>query len=51
MPIARNDHMVVDGDAKQLANLDDLLGHVDIGPGWCGVARRVIVDEHAAGGM
>ena len=51
MAIPCNDDMVVDSDTKQPANLDDLLGHVDIGPGWRGVARRVIVDEHAAGGV
>jgi hypothetical protein len=51
MPIPRNDHMVVDGDTKQPTNLDDLLGHVDVGPRWRGVAGWVVVHEHAAGGM
>jgi hypothetical protein len=51
MAIPRNDHMVVDGDTKQPTNLDDLLGHVDIRPGWRGIARRVVVDEDATGGV
>jgi hypothetical protein len=51
MPIPCDDHMVVDSDTKQPANFDNLLGHVDIGPRWGGVAGRVIVDEHAAGGV
>src|SRR3984893_12151569 len=51
MKIPRDDHMVGDSDSKEPANLDDLLGHVDIGTGWRGVARWVIVDEEAAGGV
>jgi hypothetical protein len=51
MAISRDDHVIVDSDAKQVANLDHLLGHVDIGPGWRGVAGRVVVDENAAGGV
>ena len=48
MPIPRDDHMVVDSDTKRHTNLDDLLVHLDIGPGWRGFARRVIVHEDAA---
>ena len=51
MAIPGDDHVVVDSDTKQLANLVNLLGHVDIGPGWRGVAGRVVVDEDAAGGV
>jgi hypothetical protein len=51
MPIPGDDDVVMDGDAKQLANLDDLLGHIDIGTGWRCVAGRVVVDENAAGGV
>jgi hypothetical protein len=51
MAIPADDHMVVDGDAKQVANFDDLLGHVDVGTGRGGVAGRVVVDEDAAGGV
>jgi hypothetical protein len=51
MPIPGDDDVVMDSDAKQLADLVNLLGHVDIGPRWGGEARRVIVDEHAAGGV
>ena len=51
MAIPADDHMVVDGDAKQVANFGDLLGHVDVGPRWCGVAGRVVVHENAASGV
>src|ERR1700730_9894270 len=51
MPIPRNDHMVMDSNTKQVANFCHLFGHIDIGPGWRGVARRVVVDEDAAGGV
>jgi hypothetical protein len=51
MPIPCDDHMVVDGNTKEPAHLDNLLGHVDIGAGWRRVARRMIVDEDAAGGV
>ena len=51
MAIPCDDHMVVDSDAKQPANFSHLFGHIDIGPGWRGVAGRVIVDEDTAGGM
>src|ERR1700730_519732 len=51
MPIARDDHVVLDRDAEQVANLDHLLGHVDIGPRWRWVTGRVVVHEHAAGGV
>jgi hypothetical protein len=51
MAIPRDNHVVVDGDPKQVANFSNLLGHVDIGAGWRGVAGRVIVHQHAARGM
>jgi hypothetical protein len=51
MAIPCDDHMVVDSDTKEPAHLDDLLGHVDIGTRWRGIAGRVIVDEDAAGGV
>jgi hypothetical protein len=51
VPILGDDDVVMDSDAKQLANLVNLLGHVDIGPGRRGVAGRMIVNEDAAGGM
>ena len=51
MPIPGDDDVVMDSDAKQLANLVNLLGHVDIGPRWRGVAGRMVVDEDAAGGV
>ena len=51
MTVPADDHVIVDSNAKQVANLDHLLGHVDIGPGWRCVAGRVVVDENAAGGV
>src|ERR1700732_1432513 len=51
MPIPGDDDVVMDSDAKQLADLVNLLGHVDIGPGRRGVTGWVVVDENAAGGV
>jgi hypothetical protein len=45
MTVPADDHVVVDSDAKQVANLDHLLGHLDIGPGWRGVAGRMVVEQ------
>src|SRR4029077_14965887 len=51
VPIPGDDDVVTDSDAEQLANLVNLLGHVDVGPGRGGVAGRMVVDEDAAGGL
>src|ERR1700730_13694207 len=51
VPLPGDDDVVMDSNAEQLANLDDLLAHIDVGPRWRGVARGVVVDENAAGGM
>ena len=51
VPIPGDDDVVMDSDAEQLANLGNLLGHIDIGTGRRGVAGRVVVDEHTAGGV
>jgi hypothetical protein len=51
MPIPGDDDVVMDSNAEQLANLVNLLGHVDVGLGRGGVAGRMVVDEDAAGGL
>jgi hypothetical protein len=51
VPLPGDDDVVMDSDAKEPANLGNLLGHVGIGTGRRGVARRVVVDEHTAGGV
>jgi hypothetical protein len=51
MAIPGDDDVIMDSDAEQLANLVNLLGHVDIGPGRGGVTGRVVVHEDAAGSM
>src|SRR6476620_319143 len=51
MPIPGDDDVVMDSDPKQLADLVNLLGHVDVGPGRGGVAGRMVVHEDAAGSM
>src|ERR1700731_1774273 len=51
VPLPGDDDVVMDSNAEQLANLVNLLGHVDIGPGRGGVTGWVVVDEDAAGGM
>jgi hypothetical protein len=51
MAISGDNHMVVDGDPKQIATFSNLLGHVYISPGRRGIAGRVIVHEHAGGGV
>ena len=51
VPIPGDDDVVMDSDAKQLADLVNLLGHVDVGPGRGGVAGRMVVHEDAAGSM
>jgi hypothetical protein len=51
MAIPGDDDVVMDSDAKQLADLVNLFGHIDIGPGWRSIAGRMVVDEDAAGGV
>jgi hypothetical protein len=40
-----DDDVVVDGDAERTGDVDDRLGHLDIGLRGCRIAARVVVDE------
>ena len=51
MAISGDNHVIMDSDTKQVATFSNLLGHVDISPGRRGIAGRVIVHEHAGGGV
>lgn len=42
--LAADDDVVVHGDAERLRRVDDLLGHLDVGAGRCGVAGWVVVE-------
>jgi len=45
MAVARDDNVVVDGDPERFGDLDDLFGHLNVGPRRCRVARRVVVER------
>jgi len=48
--VAADDHVVVQHHAKRGGGLLDILGHLDIGLGWCRIARRMIVHQDQRGG-
>ena len=48
MAVAADDDVVVHGDAERPRDLDDLLRHLDVGPRWRRIARRVIVQQKTA---
>lgn len=45
MAFLADDDVVVNGDTQPLADLDDFLGHVDIGAGGRLVAGRMVVHQ------
>src|SRR3954468_2119122 len=48
MPVLADDDVVVHGDAERGGDLDDRLGHVDIGLRGCGIAGGVVVHKSSA---
>ena len=40
-----DDDVIVDGDAEGRRDIDDLAGHLDIGPGGRGIAGGMVVDH------
>ncbi len=47
MPVLADDDVVVHGDAERRGDVDDGLGHVDVGLRGRGIAARVIMQESA----
>lgn len=47
VPVPTDDDVVVNGDAERLGDIDDRLGHADVGLRGRRVARRVVVEESA----
>ena len=45
MALEGDDDVVVHGDAKGAGSGHDLGGHVDVGPGRCGIARGMVLDQ------
>src|SRR3954468_11801804 len=49
MAVFADDDVVVDGDAERAGDVDDRLGHLDIGLRGCRIAARVVVDQDQRG--
>lgn len=47
MPVLADDDVVVDGDAERGGDLDDRLGHLDIGLRGRGIAGGMVVHDPA----
>ncbi len=47
MPVLADDDMVVHGNAERCCNLDDRLGHMDIGLRWRRIAGGMVVHQAA----
>ena len=45
MPVLAHDDVIVHGDAERLGDVDDRLGHLDVGLRRRGIARGVGVRE------
>ena len=45
MPVAADDDVIVHGDPERLCDVDDRLGHLDVGLRGRGIAGGVVVDE------
>lgn len=45
MAVAADDDVVVDGDAERGGDVDDRLGHLDVGAGGRRVSRGVVVER------
>ena len=48
MAVLADDEMVVHGNPERARDLDDRLGHLDVGARGRGIAGRMIVDETTA---
>jgi len=48
MPVLADDDVVVHGDAERRGDVDDRLGHLDVGLRRRRIAGRVVVHEPAA---
>lgn len=44
MALPSDDDVIMDGDAERRRTVDDLAGHLDVGPRRRRIARRVVVD-------
>ena len=47
VPVLADDDVVVDGNAERGGDLDDRLGHMDIGLRRCRIATRMVVHDPA----
>ncbi len=45
MPVLADDDVVVHGDAERGGDVDNRLGHPDVGLRWRGVARGMVVQN------
>ena len=51
MSVLADDDVVVHGNPELLCNIDDRLGHLDVGLRRRGIAGGVVVDEDSAAAM
>ena len=51
VPTAGDDDVIMDRDPEGLKRIDKLVGHLDIGGGWRGIAGRVIVGQDQRTGV